>query len=140
MDNHQLLLYVTALVNNDPTFETLKSRYTEILADLVSFKTNPNCSCKNRVGSFIAKKYNESPEDKAFLDELFKKPEIIESYERLVKFTPQRPGNPRIISGQIFKIPKTDEGWAALNKDIAGAHFRSFNILEKEDHLEVYFL
>jgi hypothetical protein len=140
MENNAFQTYITALINNNNTFEILKNKYTEILADLVSSKTNPNCSCRGRIGAFFTKKYNESPEDKAFLDELFHKPEIIESYERIIRTTPQRPAAPRSISGKIFRIPKTDEGWEALNKDIAGSYFKSFNILEKEDHLEVYFL
>ena len=53
---------------------------------------------------------------------------------------PSRPGNARNISGQIFKVPKGDEGWAALSRDIAGAAFRSFHVLDRGDYSEVYFL
>lgn len=140
MDNYKLHLYINALVNNEQTFEILKNKYTEILADLVSYKTNPNCSCRGRVNNFLTEKYNSSEEDKAFLESLFNMQEITESFERLFKINPQRPGSTRVISGQVFKIPKTDEGWAALNKDISGAFFKSFSILEKENHLEIYFI
>ena len=140
MDNNQLLIYVQALVNNNDTFEALKSRYTEMLADLVSFKNNPNCSCKARVNTFIAKKYMEIPEEKTFIDELIKNPNIANSYDALSKIMTSRTGNIRNLSGQIFKVPKGDEGWAALSRDIAGAMFRSFNVVDRGDYSEVYFL
>jgi hypothetical protein len=140
MDNNQLQIYVQALVNTNDTFEALKNRYTETLADLVSFKNNPNCSCKARVNAFIAKKYMEIPEEKAFIDELIKNPDVVRSYDTLSKLPPSRPGNIRNLSGQIFKVPKGDEGWAALSRDIAGAMFRSFNVVDRGDYSEVYFL
>ena len=140
MDNNQLLIYVQALVNNNDTFEALKSRYTEMLADLVSFKNNPNCSCKARVNAFIAKKYMEIPEEKIFIDELIKNPDVVRSYDALSKIMTSRTGNIRNLSGQIFKVPKGDEGWAALSRDIAGAMFRSFNVVDRGDYSEVYFL
>jgi hypothetical protein len=140
MDNNQLLTYIQALVNTHDTFEALKNRYTEVLADLVSFKNNPNCSCKARVNGFLTKKYTEVPEEKAFIDELIKNPEVIRSYDTLSKMPQMRPGNIRNLSGQIFKVPKGDEGWAALSRDIAGAVFRSFNVVDKGDYSEVYFL
>jgi hypothetical protein len=140
MDNNQLLIYIQALVNNNDTFEALKSRYTEILADLVSFKSNPNCSCKARVNGFIARRYMEAPEEKTFIDELIKNPEIVKSYDTLSKIMTSRPGNIRNLSGQIFKVPKGDEAWAALSRDTAGAAFKSFHVLDRGDYSEVYFL
>lgn len=49
-------IFFNVLMKNETFFNSLRAKFPDILADLVSSRTNPNCSCKNRVSSYLASK------------------------------------------------------------------------------------
>lgn len=121
------------LIADDETFEKLKTDFPNTLADLVTFKSNPNCSCRGRVVKF-------------FSDELSKNPTVLDKYiknkddfsAKINSLTIQR--NLNNYSGKIIKIENTDEAWKNLSQSLAGKIFRSFSIIEKDNYLLIYLL
>lgn len=121
------------LINNDNVFERFKSDFPEILADLITFKSNPNCSCRGRVIKY-------------FSDQLTLSPEILEQYiydqnalsQHLEQIQAQRLLN--TYSGKILVIPKGEQAWADFQLSLTGKLFRAFSVVERENSVAVYFL
>jgi len=124
---------IPLLLKNDKTFERLKVDFPEILADLITFRNNPNCSCRGRVFKF-------------FFDKLTSIPDILDKYidnynsfnEELITTSHNRLST--TYSGKIFSVPKGEEAWQNFAKSLIGKVFHTFSIVEKEDSLTVYFL
>ena len=49
------------IIRNDTVFEQIKSDFPDILADLVTFKANPNCTCRGRVFKFFTEQLEKEP-------------------------------------------------------------------------------
>jgi hypothetical protein len=140
--------YLDILVKNEKIFEALKNKYPDILADLTSSKFNPTCSCRGRVAAHLNKKYTEG--DKDFIDFLLNLEEIRQDKEKIdqiIKENEQKNSNNleafrENSTSHIYQVPKGPKGWEDFNKFVMekGIVFRSFSILDKGDHLEVYFL
>jgi hypothetical protein len=124
---------ISYLISNDNVFERLKSDFPEILADLITFKSNPNCSCKGRVIKY-------------FSDQLAINSDILEKYiydqnalaQHLTQIQEQRLIN--TYSGRIITIPKGEQAWANFQSELVNKMFRGFSIVEREDSVAVYFL
>jgi hypothetical protein len=140
--------YLDILVKNEKIFESLKNKYPDILADLTSSKFNPTCSCRGRVAVHLNKKYAEG--DKDFIDFLLNLEEIREEKQKIDEAIRQKEENKsknlesfrdNSVSN-IYEVPKGPKGWEDFNKFVIekGIVFRSFSLLDKGDHLEVYFL
>jgi len=123
------------LMKDDSTFESLKSDFPDILADLVTFRTNPNCSCRGRVVKFFTTKLEESP---GVLNKYIKDPNSLNT--ELQKIKTQRIDNN--YSGRILTVSKGDEAWKTFAQEITsgGKYFRAFSVVENGDSLKVYFL
>jgi hypothetical protein len=140
--------YLDILVKNEKIFEALKNKYPDILADLTSSKFNPTCSCRGRVAAHLNKKYTES--DKDFIDFLLNLEEIKPEKQKIDELIKQneesKSKNSESFrdnsSAHIYEVPKGPKGWEDFNKFVMekGIVFRSFSVLDKGDHLEVYFL
>lgn len=124
---------MTLLIRDDEVFELLKTDFPAILADLITFKSNPNCTCRSRVFKF-------------FSDELQKDPNILNKYVKnpdnlskdLENMMQQRNNNN--YSGKVFRIENTDEAWKNLTNQLVGKAFRTFSVVEKNGQLWVYLL
>ena len=123
------------LMRDDSTFESLKSDFPDILADLVTFRTNPNCSCRGRVVKFFTTKLESIP---GMLNKYIKDPVSLNTELQALKT--QRVDNN--YSGRVVTVAKGDEAWKVFAQELVGGgkYFRAFNIVDNGDSLKVYFL
>lgn len=124
---------ITLLVKDNEVFEQLKKDFSPILADLVTFKNNPNCTCRGKVFKFFTEEIQKDPE---ILNKYVKNSE--EFKKELVKMVEQR--NSNNYSGKVIRIENTDEAWRALTTQLIGKAFRTFSVIEKDNQLWVYLL
>jgi len=121
------------IIKDESVFAQIKTDYPDILADLTTLKTNPNCSCRGKVGKFFADKAAGNP---AILDKYINdRASVIAQIEQI---RIKRLEN--VIGGKVFKVPLGDEAWAAFNKQIQGKVYRGFSVVKEFDYLMVYFL
>lgn len=121
------------LIKDDETFNRLKNDFSSILADLVTFKDNPNCSCRGRVFKFFTEHLEKTP---GSLDQYIKDP--VEITVKLQSLAEERANNN--YAGKVFEIDKGSEAWAAFAGSLPGKMFRMFSVVEREDSAVVYFL
>lgn len=132
-----LYAYIFASLAHDPSFELLKNRYSDILADLVSAKSNANCSCRGRVIAYINQKYQIDTE-KAFLDEIFLNEQIRVEAEKQIEENQARIANN--FSGKIITVMKKDDYWKDFHLSTLRGSYRAFSVVDKGDSVDVYFL
>jgi len=122
------------LIKDDNTFVRLQTDFPDILADLISFKNNPSCSCRGRVIKFFGEKLQQNA---TILNEYIYDPVGLQNEIVLAEQARQL----NSYSGKIITIPKNEEAWKNLSTDINnGKIFRAFSVLEKDNELVVYFL
>jgi hypothetical protein len=127
---------IMPLIVNLPVFaEELQSAFSEISADIASFKNNPQCSCARKVQLFIEKHY-ESVFDclKNFFDKNASLQQTINSIIENNSFYD--------VAGKIFEIDDTDEAYADFYTRLIQDrfNFRSFSVTSKGDKLRIFFL
>ncbi len=137
INQENLYAYVFAALEHDASFELLKTRYSEILADLVSSKSNANCSCRGRVVAYIHQKYTIEAE-KAFLDEIFSKEEVAVPAQNQLKENEIRVANS--LSGRVVTVMKKDNYWKDFHSSTLRGNYRAFSVVDKGDSVDVYFL
>lgn len=143
-------LFFNVFIKNDTLFNSLKEKFPDILADLTSSRNNPNCSCKNRVKSYLD---NKIKSEKDYFNNLVNIDEIkslVESKEEELKNAfPQLNNSPfprptafKTNYPAIFEIGKSEEDWKNFGKKLNDKrfNFKYFSIIEKNDKLIVYFL
>jgi hypothetical protein len=121
------------LIKDDETFSRLTNDFPSILADLVTFKDNPNCSCRGRVFKFFTEHLENNP---GSLDQYIKDP--VEITIKLQSLSEERANNN--YAGRVFVIDKGEESWATFAGTLPGKMFRMFSVAEREDKVVVYFL
>jgi hypothetical protein len=121
------------LIKNDETFNRLKNDFPSILADLVTFKDNPNCSCRGRVFKFFSEQLEINP---TVLDQYIK--DTNEITLKLQSLNEERANNN--YAGKVFVIDKGEEAWATFAGTLPGKMFRMFSVAERDDKVVVYFL
>ena len=121
------------LIRNDVVFDEIKKDFPEILADLVSYRGNPNCSCRGRVFKFFTEALQK---DSTVLNKYIKNQE--ELAEVIKSGNEQRQSNN--YNGKVFIIDKTQTAWSEFSKTLAGKSFRGFSVVERDDVVAVYFL
>lgn len=122
------------LIQDNNTFISLQNDFPEILADLVSFKNNPNCSCRGRVNKFFADKLQQDPN---ILNKYIYDPAGLQNAISVAQ-TARQLNN---YSGKIITLPKNEEAWKNLSIDInSGKTFRGFSVVERDNDIAVYFL
>lgn len=121
-------------IKDDATFNALKKDFPEILADLISFKQNPNCSCRNRVTKFFFDKVQTEPN---LLDKyIYDKDKLIAELQAIDLSKQQNN-----YSGRIFLIDKTEAAWNTLTKELNNnKFFRGFSVVERDNQIAVYLL
>lgn len=122
---------ISVLSKDDETFERLKTDFPDILADLLTFRNNPNCSCKGRVAKFFSSALQKNPD---ILDKYVKDPQSLN--RTLETLSQQRLNNN--YSGRIMKIENTEEAWKKLALELSNKTFRAFSTVEKDGQLWVY--
>jgi len=125
---------LSIIIKDNSVFEQLQNDFPDILADLVSFKTNPNCSCRGRVNKYFADKLAADP---TILDKYVTDPDSVANQVSEIK-TARLSNN---YSGKIFEIDKSPEAWEEFaNRTAAGKMFRAFSIIDRGDKLVAYFI
>jgi hypothetical protein len=124
---------IPMLIQDSETFEKLKSDFPNILADLVTFKDNPNCSCRGRVFKFFTEHLETNP---GSLDKYVK--DASEVTLKLQSLNEERVNNN--YAGKMFVIGKGEEAWKNFAATLPGKMFRMFSVAEREDSVAVYFL
>jgi len=121
------------LMQDDEVVGQLQNDFPNILADLVTFKENPNCSCRGRVFKFFSE---ELEKNASVLDKYVKNPSLIAM--KLQTLTEER-----LLSnyaGRIFVIEKGEEAWKAFHSTLTGKMFRMFSVVERDNEVVIYFL
>jgi hypothetical protein len=124
---------IPMLIQDSETFEKLKSDFPNILADLVTFKDNPNCSCRGRVFKFFTEYLETNP---GSLDKYIK--DASEVTLKLQSLNQERINNNYM--GKVFVVAKGEEAWKNFAATLPGKMFRMFSVAEREDSVIVYFL
>jgi hypothetical protein len=124
---------LSILVKDDEIFNRLQTDFSSILADLVTFKDNPNCSCRGRVFKFFSEHLEANP---GSLDQYVK--DASEISFKLQSLSDERAANN--YAGKVFVIDKGEEAWAVFAGTLPGKMFRMFSVAEREDKVLVYFL
>lgn len=121
------------LVKDDEIFNRLQTDFSSILADLVTFKDNPNCSCRGRVFKFFSEHLETNP---GSLDQYVK--DASEINIKLQALSDERAANN--YAGKVFLVDKGEGAWAAFAATLPGKMFRMFSVAERDDKVVVYFL
>jgi hypothetical protein len=121
------------LIKDDETFSRLTNDFPSMLADLVTFKDNPNCSCRGRVFKFFTEHLEANP---GSLNKYVK--DASEINIKLQYLAEERANNN--YAGKVFLIDKGEEAWAAFAGTLPGKMFRMFSVAERDDKVVVYFL
>jgi hypothetical protein len=121
------------LMKDDETFNRLKTDFPSMLADLVTFKDNPNCSCRGRVFKFFSEHLEKNA---GSLDQYIK--DTSEVTLKLQSLNQERINNNYI--GKVFVVAKGEEAWKNFAATLPGKMFRMFSVAEREDSVVVYFL
>jgi hypothetical protein len=124
---------LTFLIKDDLIFEQLKNDFPSVLADLTTFKSNPNCSCRGRVFKFFGEQLEQNPN---ILEKYVSNPEVLQ--QELNRLLDERMANN--YSGKVFTIEKTDAAWAQFSATLMNKSFRGINLVERENSIAVYFL
>jgi hypothetical protein len=130
-------LILQTLLENDVTFDRLKERYKEILADLVSARNQPDCACRNKVLNFLEVKYKVS-EEKTFLDELIDDNSVRDIVIDIL--------NEDEEVNRILKTPhliKKEDGYYEkflnkLQETNAHHYVRSISVIDKGEFVEMF--
>jgi hypothetical protein len=65
-DAIKLPIFLNVFIKDDIFFNSIKEKFPEIYADLVSSRDNPNCSCANKLRAYLISKIES--EKNFFLD------------------------------------------------------------------------
>jgi hypothetical protein len=121
------------IVKDEAVSERLKADFSSILADLVTFRTNPNCTCRGRVFKFFTEQLEATP---GILDKYVPDPAALQ--RELDVLASQRVANN--FSGKVFEIQKGEQAWLQFSQTIAGKAFRGFSVVERSETVAVYLL
>jgi hypothetical protein len=124
IDDENLIFIIKKILDDEILFKKLRKDFADIVGDLVNFKYNPNCSCKEKVKKYFQEKLKENKN-------------TLDYYLPSMKF--RKINNPDNLSGRIFTIPK--KSWENFSKSLEKKYFKSFSIIEKNNiEMEIYFI
>jgi len=142
--------YYDVIMRDNTIFDEIKKKYPELIIDLLSSRDNPNCECKQRVINYLTIKLNIK-EDESFLKGLIDsdntkklKEEVNENWKFIIEQQSHKQQNVSLefsSPGKIYKVENNDQAWSEfVTKIKANLIFQSFSVLDKETHLEFYFV
>lgn len=123
---------LVALIRSNVDWKNyLGSKYSQILADVESFYSNPNCSCKQRLRQWGEKNYDIFIKEYHYKKEDFGLPELTPDLE--VKAVNELKPQPRkSVIGEVIEIPPDPEEYKQLIKDSQKERwiYRGLSVLE----------
>ena len=134
--------YLRILLDLDPVYNILKERFPNLLDDLISAKTNPSCACNQRIVEGLIKSYQESDESKNLIDDIFSRPDVVESAKNYDEAIEQWQRKEKDFFGKIHIVGKSSEDWRDFGNFVRnqGLHIQGMSVIEKPDNLEVRFI
>lgn len=133
INSNNVVDVLPVLMKDNEIFNRLQADFPSMLADLVTFKDNPNCSCRGRVFKFFTEHLEKNP---GSLDQYVK--DANEISFKLQSLSEERASNN--YAGRVFVVDKGEEAWAAFAVTLPGKMFRMFSVAERDDKVVVYFL
>lgn len=123
-------------ITRDVKFKNdMQAAFPEIYADIESFKTNPNCSCRSKIETFINSNRSRSL---VFIEGwAAANTHVAINFDEIVqKYFVNN------VAGKVYRIAKTDEAFAAFYKQTVDEKFvyRAFSVTVEADALAIYFL
>lgn len=128
-------VFLELILSHDSFKVGLQAEFPDIYADIESFKTNPSCTCRNKIEtyvnanrasthSFLEKWFNDNKDANINLEEIVAKYAI------------------NNMAGKVYRIPRTDSAFEELHKKMVKERwvFRAFDIVAESDTLIFYFL
>ena len=113
----------------DEIWNKIKEDYPSQLADLTSWKENPDCACGGRITKF----FSERPvELEKYIDDAAK-------FDQFMSQARQHQQD-NLLAGTIVEIEKGDEAFAEFFQTLSGKQFQMFSVVEREDKVAIYFL
>jgi len=131
---NQLSDSISFLMQDEDAFNSLQKDFPNILADLITFKNNPNCSCRGRVVKFFTEQLEQDP---MIMNKYVKDLEALKTH--LNKLQSERQQNN--YSGKVFEIDKTPEAWKTfVSETLMGKTFRGLSVAERDNTVMVYLI
>lgn len=133
-ENVYLSKVVLDLIKNFDDFRlSLQATFTEIYAEIESFKNNPNCSCKNKIESFVNSNRDRVYE---FVATWHKSHEQVDLAEFIKAYVVNN------VSGKVFRIDNNDKSFEEFSRKIYSEKFsfRAFDIVNEGEKLAFYFI
>tara|TARA_B100001113_G_C21120000_1_gene626978 strand:+ start:864 stop:1268 length:405 start_codon:yes stop_codon:yes gene_type:complete len=124
---------LTYMKTKDDVWERLKADFPDQIADLTSWKTNPNCSCGERLSQFFHQQIEANPN---VLDKYITDWNEFNAFSQRSRETRQK----NMLAGKLVEIDKGTEAWDNFVKTLAGKQFQMFSVVEREDKVAIYFL
>lgn len=125
---------INRILQHNDAFSEMSADFPSITADLLTFKSNPNCSCKNKIIRFISGRIDAGEKD--ILNKYFINRENLKnSIDKMINNYEEKN-----LSGKIMVIDNSEEAWRTLCKESTTKNYKSFSVVEKNDKLYVYFL
>jgi hypothetical protein len=111
------------------------NHFSEIAADITSYKSNPGCSCRHKV-----EKYLEQNKDEAYellLSIFNSNPSLQENINNVNSMYEYIP-----VNGRVVTLDNTEEAWAQFVQKINAEKwsFMNFSTSSYGDKLRVYFI
>lgn len=156
MDKRELQALLDVMVKDKNAFLKLKSDFPDTLADLTTYRNNPNCSCRGRVLKYFGQKIKED----ANVLQPYLTPDIIAKAKVHKKTLPEpapeteeqsvadqqaaiqemRNDPNNNYAGKVFYVDKSPEAWGQFVASLNGKFFKSFSVAERDSVVAVYFL
>lgn len=134
--------YLRVLLDLDPAYKTLQQKFPNLLDDLVSAKTNPSCTCNQRIIEGLTTRYQESEEDKNTLDDIFSMPDVVESIRAYDEAIEEWHIKESELFGKVHIVGKSSEDWNKFRSFVRSQnmHIQGVSVIDKNDNLEVRFI
>lgn len=131
--------YLRVLLDSQPVYNILQEKFPDLLDDLISAKTNPTCTCNQRIVEGLTKHYQESDESKRLIDDIFSRPDVVESIKAYEEAIEEWHKKEKEIFGKVHIIGKSSEDWNNFRNFISsqGMHIQGISTIQNGDNLEI---
>ena len=141
--------YYEFLCYDNIIYNELKSKYPELENELDEIRKNVLSEKKENIIYYLEIKLNLK-KDKEYIESLFLDKRLEETRKRIdqnweivdkEEVKEDKTSIEILDSNKIYKIKKGDKYWSEFKQNIASKiFFQNFSILEKKNHLEIYFI
>jgi hypothetical protein len=141
--------YYELLCYDDIIYNKLKNKYPELKDHLDDIRKNIISEKKENIINYLEIKINLE-KDNEYIENMFLDERLTETRKRIdhnweiadkEEIKNETMSFEILDSNKVYKIKKGDKYWSEFKQNIASKiFFQNFSILEKKNHLEVYFI